>query len=178
MKKICTLLFIAVLFANCNEKKTKQDENQVVAIEDTANKTTEKEGVETISTGQFGAEFDEEGTIPADQLLTVIGDQDSIEAKISGNIVKCCQKKGCWMKVDVGSEEPMMVRFKDYGFFVPKNAAGNTVIMNGVAKKEVIDVETLKHFAQDEGKSQEEIDAITEPQENLTFIASGVIIKE
>jgi hypothetical protein len=36
----------------------------------------------------------------------------------------------------------------------------------------------LKHMAEDEGKSQEEIDAITEPKMEYTFVAGGVIIKD
>jgi len=36
----------------------------------------------------------------------------------------------------------------------------------------------LKHLAEDEGKSQEEIDAITEPKMEYTFVAHGVIIEE
>ena len=38
-------------------------------------------------------------------------------------------------------------------------------------------VEHLKHYAQDAGKSKEEIAKITEPKDELTFIADGVIVK-
>jgi hypothetical protein len=34
----------------------------------------------------------------------------------------------------------------------------------------------LKHLEQDEGKSQEEIDAITEEQKEYKFVATGVLI--
>jgi hypothetical protein len=73
----------------------------------------------------------------------------------------------------------MRVTFKDYGFFVPKEGMeGKEVVFEGVAKRKVTDVDMLKHFAEDAGKSQEEIDAITEPKVELTFVANGVIIKE
>ena len=39
-------------------------------------------------------------------------------------------------------------------------------------------MDMLKHYAEDEGKSQEEIDAISEPEFAYTFEAIGVIIKE
>ena len=50
--------------------------------------------------------------------------------------------------------------------------------MQGVAKIDTTDVATLKHYASDANASQEEIDAITEPEYNYSFEATGVIIKE
>ena len=35
----------------------------------------------------------------------------------------------------------------------------------------------LKHYAEDAGKSQKEIDKITKPEYKISFIADGVIIK-
>ena len=74
-----------------------------------------------------------------------------------------------------GSSEPVfMVKFKDYGFFMPKDISGETVVLQGKAFRQITDVETLKHFAMDAGKSQAEIDAITEPEEEYIFLADGV----
>jgi hypothetical protein len=39
-------------------------------------------------------------------------------------------------------------------------------------------VATLRHYAQDAGKSKEEIDKITEPKHMLTFLADGVLITD
>src|SRR5690606_9591428 len=98
--------------------------------------------------------------------------------KISGKIIEACKKKGCWMTIDIGNDEIMRVKFKDYGFFVPKNADGLEMIMEGVAYMTVTSVDELKHLAEDAEKSKEEIDAITEPEHDLTFEAIGVIIKQ
>ena len=81
------------------------------------------------------------------------------------------------MDVDLGNGESMVVKFKDYGFFVPKNSSGSTAVLEGVAKVETQTVDWLKHKAEDAGKSQEEIDAITEPEVKVSFMADGVIIK-
>ena len=81
------------------------------------------------------------------------------------------------MNLDVPNAEPMRVTFKDYGFFVPKDIDDKReVIVQGVAKYETTDVETLRHYAEDEGLSQEEINKITEPKTELVFIADGVLI--
>ncbi|MNY81520.1 hypothetical protein D3C86_2231200 [compost metagenome] len=71
----------------------------------------------------------------------------------------------------------MRVVFKDYAFFVPKDIAGKTVVFEGEAKKTTSSVEHLRHYAQDAGQSKEEIAKITEPKDELTFVAEGVIVK-
>ena len=100
--------------------------------------------------------------------------------KVEGKVESVCQAKGCWM--NIVSEDPdkevMFVKFKDYGFFMPKDIAGRTVIMRGSAFKEETSVDELRHLAEDAGKSKEEIEAITEPVVELKFMADGVILKD
>ena len=129
------------------------------------------------STGTFGETIDKKGAISAKKLAQKMEEAESLETKIKGTITEVCQAKGCWMTIDLGNDELMRVKFKDYGFFVPKDAAGKTAIMQGVAKNEIISVDELKHLAKDAGKSEQEINAIDKPEEQLTFVAKGVIIK-
>ena len=76
-------------------------------------------------------------------------------------------------------EDTLMVRFKDYGFFVPKEGVeGRNAIVQGEAYYDTLTVELLQHYAQDAGKSEDEILSITEPEYNFLFEASGVIIQE
>ena len=77
-----------------------------------------------------------------------------------------------------GIKDTMMVNFKDYGFFMPKDIAGKKVVMQGFAYKELTSVDDLKHYAEDAHKSKAEIDAIKEPKSELKFMASGVIVTE
>ena len=72
----------------------------------------------------------------------------------------------------------MFVKFKNYAFFMPKDLAGKKVVMVGNAFKEITTVEELRHFAQDEGKSKEDIAKITKPKEDIKFMANGVLILE
>ena len=104
---------------------------------------------------------------------------DSVVAKVTTEIIESCGKKGCWMQVKMADGSPMMVRFRDYGFFVPKTGLeGKQVVMQGRAKKDVTDVNMLRHYAEDAGKSKEEIEAITEPEISWNFEADGVLVKE
>ena len=95
---------------------------------------------------------------------------------ITGQIIDVCPKKGCWMNVLVDTDT-VFVKFKDYGFFVPMEASGDTAIIEGLAKVETLSVEWLKHLKEDANAPQEEIDAITESETIYSISeATGVMI--
>lgn len=132
---------------------------------------------ETIQGDYFGEEFKISGeasktSAPFDE----ISGKDSLQTQIVGEIKEVCQAKGCWMKVELESNEEVFVRFKDYGFFVPKDAAGKKVVMNGAAFFEEMSVEDQRHYAEDEGASEDELAQITAPKKTLRFEADGVLI--
>ena len=87
---------------------------------------------------------------------------DSVAVKFQSNIKEVCKKKGCWMNMDLTDDKESFVKFKDYGFFVPLNADNSEAIINGIAFIDVVSVAELKHYAKDGGKSQAEIDKITD----------------
>ncbi|MBT8190468.1 MAG: DUF4920 domain-containing protein [Saprospiraceae bacterium] len=127
----------------------------------------------------FGEKIDKVEAISFNDLMSKIETQDSVYTQVEAQVEAVCQTKGCWMNlVDANNVEgaSIFVKFKDYGFFMPKDIAGQKVIVEGVAYKEITTVDELKHYAEDEGLSQEEIDAITEPEEELKFMANGVIL--
>lgn len=128
----------------------------------------------------FGAEITDEGFVTLDQATTMLEGVDSLPLKLTGTVKEVCQNKGCWMNVvsETGESQPIFVKFKDYGFFVPKDCAGKKVVMEGIAYREVTPVDELKHYAEDKGASAEELAAITEPKEELKFMASGVLLYE
>lgn len=126
----------------------------------------------------FGDSISTEGAIDANELAEKLKGKDSIVIKLTGKIEEVCQKKGCWMNMDIGNQQSMRVRFKDYGFFVPKDAAGKTVYISGTAFTDTIPVSELRHYAEDAGKSKTEIEKITEPEISISFEANGVLIKK
>lgn len=168
MKKVFVyaLIFTATSFACSSPNSSKEDSQEEVVKE------------ENKPTGMFGAEIDDKGLVSLDQLVATLESQDEFEGKVVGEIKEVCSMKGCWMTIDLPNGQTMRVTFKDYGFFVPKNSHGYPVIIEGIASKKVTDVATLKHYAEDAGKSQEEIDAITEPKQEYAFEAVGVIIRD
>ncbi len=128
----------------------------------------------------FGAPVEVTEVMTADDLATKIKTMkpgDTTAVKFSSTVNAVCQKKGCWMRVKIDGKESM-VRFKDYGFFVPKNIAGQQAIIEGVAFIEEVSVNALKHYAKDDGKSAKEIAMITESQKTLAIVSSGVLLPQ
>lgn len=124
-----------------------------------------------------GKKITDAGAVAIADLVERMKSADRIETKVVANIVSVCQVKGCWMQVDLGNGELMRVTFKDYGFFVPMDAVGKTVVMEGVASQKTTSVDMLRHYAEDAGKSKAEIEAIIEPEHKLAFEAVGIILK-
>ncbi|MCU0423531.1 MAG: DUF4920 domain-containing protein [Bacteroidia bacterium] len=128
------------------------------------------------SLAYFGEVITEDSAVTFEEMKTLMGNKDSLLVKVTAPVEAVCQKKGCWMELK-GSDGNMRVTFKDYGFFVPKDASGKTAVVYGMAKVEVTSVADLKEYAKDDGKSKDEIAAISEPKKELVFEASGVILK-
>ena len=101
-----------------------------------------------------------------------------VEIKIKGVAKDVCQAKGCWMTLNLEDGQEVMVKFKDYAFFVPKNISGKEVVLNGKAFIEEVSVEEQRHYAEDAGKSEAEILLIKEPKRTLSFEADGVLVKQ
>lgn len=123
----------------------------------------------------YGEKVKEKGAIDIARLPALLAKNDGkMKTKIKAKVVDVCPKKGCWVNLYVNDSTTVFVKMKDYGFFVPMDIAGRTVVLDGVAYVEETSVEELRHYAEDAKKPQEEIDAITQPEESLRFTAKGI----
>ncbi|WP_053975642.1 DUF4920 domain-containing protein [Mangrovimonas xylaniphaga] len=166
MKTFFSLFTVALLLVSCkNESK------------DLANQEAKKE----IAYVSYGNSTGANNAIAASDLASLyesISAGDSLSTKVVAKVDEVCQAKGCWMKLDLGDEKQVMVKFRDYGFFVPKNIAGKEVIINGMAYVSETSVAELRHYAQDAGESEEDIAKITDPERTYAFLADGVLLKD
>lgn len=127
----------------------------------------------------FGSKIDARGALDTKEMtseyqnLTVA---DTLKTKFMATVTDVCKAKGCWMKLQLGDGSEAMVKFKDYGFFMPKDIEGHKVIVNGKAFVEEMSVEDQRHYASDAGKSKEEMDKITKPKKTYGFEADGVLL--
>ena len=163
MKKIIYVVTVLLMVASCNKKA------EVKPVELAA------------AYVKFGDSISADGAISKEELLAkyeALKPTDTLDVKVLSKIVDVCQKKGCWMNIELGSGKSAFIKFKDYGFFVPKNAAESEVIIHGKAFVEVTSIYDLKEYAKDAGKSKAAIDSIVAPETNYSFMADGVLIKK
>ncbi|GAA4358581.1 hypothetical protein GCM10023185_24430 [Hymenobacter saemangeumensis] len=126
----------------------------------------------------YGAAITPEGAVPMSTLSSVLGAKDSVRVKLVGEAAQVCQAKGCWMTLPTADGKQMRVRFKDYAFFVPKDLSGHKVVISGTAYREKTSVSDQQHYLRDAGKSEKEIAAITQPKEEVNFMADGVLVQQ
>lgn len=168
MKANATILILAVVFGLAACQKT-----GVVA-----QKTTyELVGEAKVVPGNYGDVVKESDVVSTAILVQKVEADGTFTGKVSGKINEVCTNKGCWFAMELPNGSSMRVTFKDYGFFIPTNSQGFPITIEGVATLSETDVETLRHYAEDQGKSKEEVAAITSPKKEITFEASGVLIK-
>lgn len=167
MKKLLFLSLGASLLFACNNTTEGAEEKTEMAQEEA-----------TVDYQYYGDSISDDGAIASSELTTMMAGKDSLQVKLSGTINSSCKMKGCWMKMDMGDGKEMRISFKDYGFFVPKNLNGETAVIEGYAKVDTTSVEELRHFAMDGGMTKEEAEAkYTAPEVNVSYVATGVIIK-
>ncbi|MFZ9027367.1 MAG: DUF4920 domain-containing protein [Crocinitomicaceae bacterium] len=127
----------------------------------------------------FGpAEVDPSKAISVKEMLTEMDEaSEAKEFTFEGELTEVCSKAGCWVNIDKGDGETFMVRFKDH-FTIPTDTkVGASAYFHGTAYWDTIPVDMLQHFAEDAGKSKEEINAINEPKFELGFEADGILLK-
>jgi len=170
MKRIVFVILCAALYA-CN-----QSAQNTEASTQSEESTTE---LEKIAINYYGDTINGEGAISPADLQTKMEGVDSMEVVLTATINETCANKGCWMTLDMGNNEEMRVRFKDYGFFVPTSGVGGKkATVRGIAFTDTVSVDDQRHYAEDANKSAEEIAAITEPKIRMNFEATGVIIED
>jgi len=171
MKKLIFTILTVAIFAACNNKVEKNT---------TEAETTEVVTTEAITYQEFGEKISDKDVLTKEEMYKKyknLKPGDTAEVKFIAKVNTVCQNKGCWMRLDMGEEEAM-VKFKDYGFFMPMDIAGDEVIVRGKAFVDEMSVEDQRHFAEDGGKSKEEIAAIVAPKKTLSLTADGVLIAE
>lgn len=123
--------------------------------------------------GNFGAPLGNSPKVTLADLVKDPGAWSGKTVRTEGVVATVCQEKGCWMVLRSG-DRSIRVTFKDYGFFVPKDSAGTTAVMEGVFKVRTLPEATAKHYASETPGGKP--DAIKGDQKELSLVASGVEI--
>ncbi len=111
-------------------------------------------------------------SVPLPEVVGKIAEYDGKTVRLEGVVESVCPKKGCWMWIADGDSR-VFVKFKDYGFFVPKDCTGQELVVEGIVKKKMHSVDEARHYAEDRG-DHEGAKKITEPQPVTEVVATGV----
>jgi hypothetical protein len=141
------------------------------------NTKNEKEQIEMVN---FGPEkVDIKKAISTAELLSLMEKEtEDQEVTFKGEITEVCSKAGCWINIKKPDNGTFMVRFKDHFTIPTKTALGTEAYLSGIAYWDTVSVDLLRHFAEDAGKTKEEIEKITEPKFELAFEADGISFKK
>jgi hypothetical protein len=106
-------------------------------------------------TGHYGAPFTIAGE-PMSLASAIETCADSGQAcKVTGTIDRVCQRAGCWFTL-AAPDVPRSVRVQmlNYGFFVPRNTPGATVVLEGTLARTTLTQEQAQHYADDEAAAR------------------------
>ena len=165
MKSIGLIMAAVVFLMSCGnaEKENATAENETLEVGE--------------SYGPVKVNVEEAITVE-EMLEQYEGKTEEQEFTFVGKLTEVCSKAGCWINVDKGNGETFMVIFKDH-FTIPTDTKIDTeAYLHGVAYWDTVSVELLQHFAEDAGKSPEEIAKITEPKYEFGFEADGITLKK
>ncbi|MBW2962571.1 DUF4920 domain-containing protein [Mesonia aestuariivivens] len=172
MKKIIfTLSILAML--SCKDDSSKSSQKNAQDSDDMSISTSE-------DFTSFGDKIDQKNVLSASVMKEKFQNLkvgDTLAVKFESKVDKVCKKKGCWMTLKLDDSLTTFVKFKDYSFFVPLNAENRTTIVEGKAYVTETSVQELQHYAKDAGKSEEEIAAITAPEQEYAIMATGVLMQ-
>ena len=91
---------------------------------------------------------------------------------VKGPAAEVCQNKGCWMVLTEGPRS-IRVTFQDYAFFVPKDLAGKTVVVEGVLSRKLLSADEAKHYAEESASGRA---APPGAREEWSLVATSVVV--
>ncbi len=123
----------------------------------------------------FGAPL---GKSPATALSEVLRDPEKFADQtvlVDGHVRKACSRKGCWMELAETADDAgagCRVTFKDYGFFVPTDAAGSRARVEAAIQSKVIKASQVAHLEEEGARFADK--AADGSAREIRLVASGV----
>jgi hypothetical protein len=111
-------------------------------------------------------------TVSVQTLLADPANYDGKYVRVAGTVDKVCPKKGCWLQLhDTKTNESLFVKFPDpaEGRLIPLDAVGKPVVVEGTVKVKEISEALARHYKQDAGAPQAEIEKILGPQKQISI---------
>lgn len=125
----------------------------------------------------YGQVSEKGAVVSANELESKMVD-NKYEGKVKGKVIEVCKAMGCWAKLQKDDGSTIMIKVKDHEFAMPLDIVGKIVLAEGSAQVKETSVNMLKHYAEDAGKSKEEIEKIKAPKKEVLMTVKGVKVIE
>ncbi|MEE9297321.1 MAG: DUF4920 domain-containing protein [Phycisphaerae bacterium] len=109
-------------------------------------------------------------TIAVSKVLADMEAYDGRYVRLSGKVSGVCAAKGCWMRMGTDrSDETVFVKFNCpiEGRLIPMEAIGHQAIVEGTLRVAEVSQAEARHYAEDAGKSPDQIAGIVGGQKQL-----------
>ena len=183
MKKFITILGAGLILFSCGEAKK-------VAAETTEEKVEEVTPVQEMEGyTHYGVEsVPTDAAISMNDFSTAFANGATANYTLTAPLTSICAKAGCFVIVTMADSTDMRVMFKDH-FTIPTDTEiGTEAIFTGEARMDTTSIADLQHYIMDEmegddvsdekkAELQQRHDAVTEPEIEPVFIASGILVK-
>jgi hypothetical protein len=93
---------------------------------------------------------------------------------VAAQVRKACTRKGCWMELAESTDEGKpgcRVTFKDYGFFVPTDAAGASARVQGKVEVDTLSASAVRHYEEEGARFVKAPDGTAR---EIRLVATGV----
>lgn len=125
----------------------------------------------------FGQAIDTSSSITPEQAVSLLDSATAAACTVVGTVTEVCQAEGCWLKLGLADGSGLLVLMKEHSFNVPKSINGKSVFVGGTITRDTISVETLQQYAKEDGKTADEIAAITAPEIKPVLQPVGVVVR-
>lgn len=186
MKKIITLVVAGAVLFSCGETKEAVEE----VAQEMEEETTESTPIQVVEGfTHYGVEkVNMDHPMDVHTFATALAEGNTENCTVKAELASICAKAGCFVIVNLPDSSEMRVMFKDH-FTIPTDTEiGTEAIFVGEAKMDTTSIADLQHYIMDEmegenvseekkAELQKEYDAVTEPEIEPIFIASGILVK-
>lgn len=183
MKKFITIFSAGILLFSCGEAKN-------VVAEVTEEVTEEMPVQEMEGYTHYGVEVvPTDAAISMSDFSTAFANGATANYTLKAPLTSICAKAGCFVIVSMPDSTEMRVMFKDH-FTIPTDTEiGTEAIFTGEARMDTTSIADLQHYIMDEmegddvskekkAELKKRHDAITKPEIEPVFVATGILVKD
>jgi hypothetical protein len=101
---------------------------------------------------RFGGRFGAADPASFDAVLASPDEFSGRPVIVEGHVRRACSRRGCWMELAASPAEKSpacRVTFKDYGFFVPTDAAGSHARVQGSVRIKTVSAARVRHLSEE-----------------------------